>query len=394
MEWMEHIVKTNNNHTDCASHGKRWLLALISTVLMLSFTEIAHAQLKAVGKDTSANSRHGFAGAPYVKYAPETGFVGGLVGLYYFHIGDASGQHTRPSDLSSGVMYSQKHQYSIGVNYDLYTPGDDYHLNGGLHYQRIPLDFFGVGNYGPRDPIDNYTPIRRGTEFTFTKNVIRSEQGEGLNVGVEGEFRNDAVLNSDSSGMIAMGNVPGSNGGFSSGAGVIALYDTRDNKYSTQDGQYNDIEAIYYGRTLWSDFTFSRYTVDLRRFYPVAENQTIAAQFYGVLANGNEPFYMLSGLGGDSKLRGYYLSRFRDNDLALLQTEYRFPIVWRFGGVVFAGAGEVGHQVSDFTLAGLHPSVGVGLRLLVGPAEHLNARVDYGIGSDSKQIYFSILEAF
>jgi len=34
------------------------------------------------------------------------------------------------------------------------------------------------------------------------------------------------------------------------------------------------------------------------------------------------------------------------------------------------------------------------LRLLVVPAEHLNARVDYGIGSDSKQIYFSILEAF
>src|SRR5438552_3093712 len=84
------IVKTYNNHTGCASHGKRWLLALFCTVLMLSSTHVSRAQLKSVGKDTSSNSRHGFAGAPYVKYAPETGFVGGLVGLYYFHIGDAN----------------------------------------------------------------------------------------------------------------------------------------------------------------------------------------------------------------------------------------------------------------------------------------------------------------
>jgi outer membrane protein assembly factor BamA len=102
----------------------------------------------------------------------------------------------------------------------------------------------------------------------------------------------------------------------------------------------------------------------------------------------------MDGLGGDQKVRGYYLLRFRDNDVGLLQAEWRFPIWWRFGGVIFADGGEVGHTLSSFSIGGIHPSAGIGLRLLVVPAEHLNARLDYGIGTDSKEIYFSILEAF
>jgi hypothetical protein len=50
--------------------------------------------------------------------------------------------------------------------------------------------------------------------------------------------------------------------------------------------------------------------------------------------------------------------------------------------------------LSDFTTRGIHPSAGIGLRFLVVPDEHLNARVDYGIGTDAYAIYISILEAF
>ncbi len=389
-------LKVNNYHTESPSKGKRWLIAAFLIGAIIFHSKLSTAQLQTIA-DTNAkkNDRHGFAGAPYIKYGPETGWVGGLVGLYYFHLNSDPNERTRPSDISSGLSYSQLHQYSIGVNYDLYFPGDEYHLMGGVHYQRIPIDFFGIGDYSPRDAIDNYTPLRRGTEFTLTKNVIKAEnQGEGLNVGVEGEFRNDEITASNPTGLIATNNVPGAQGGMSDGAGVLATYDTRDNKYSTHDGQYDDVEAQFYGRWLWSDYSFNRYTVDLRRFIPIASDQTLAAQFYGVLANGNEPFYLMAQLGGDSKLRGYYMGRFRDNDLALLQAEYRFPIVWRFSGVAFAGAGQVGHVLSDFRMDAWRPAFGAGLRFLVVPSEHLNARVDYGIGTDSKEVYFSILEAF
>jgi outer membrane protein assembly factor BamA len=341
-------------------------------------------------------SKRGFAGAPYIKYAPETRWVGGLVGLYYFHLGsDTNDLLTRPSDVSAGMMYSQNHQYSIGIDYNLYFSRDEYLINGGFHYQQIPLDFYGIGNYNPPARIDNYTPIRRGLEFYATKKIERTMNGTGLNAGIEGEFRYDKVLSTENdSGLIATGRVPGAHGGYSSGAGIIVIYDTRDNIYFTNEGEYESFDAEFYGRTLGSDYTFSRYTLDAREFVPLAKDQVFAAQFNAVVANGVVPFYMMAELGGDSKLRGYYLGRFRENDLGLLQAEYRFPIWWRFGGDVFAGAGEVGHTLPDFTFRGIHASFGVGLRLLVVPAEHLNARVDYGIGSDSKGIYLAILEAF
>jgi hypothetical protein len=344
-------------------------------------------------------SRSGFAGAPYIQYAPETGWAAGLVGFYYLRLSkdtlssDTGGHRTLPSNVSGGTMYAQKHQFFIGALYDLYFK-HDYHLSGGFHYEQYPLDFYGVGNYSPATRIDNYTPVKLGLDFIFTKNLARSLNGEGFNAGIEGEFRHDAVRKSNSGGLIAMDSVPGALGGNSDGLGAIVLVDTRDNIYSTQKGQYEDIEAVFYGRALGSKFTFNRYTLDLRRFILLAKDQVLAAQFYGQLVNGTEPFYEMQGLGGDSKLRGYYLLRFRENDMMLLQAEYRFPIWWRIGGAVFAGGGEVGHVISDFTTRGIHPSAGIGLRFLVVPEQHLNVRIDYGVGADVKALYISLLEAF
>jgi outer membrane protein assembly factor BamA len=344
-------------------------------------------------------TKSGFVGAPYVQYAPETGWAGGLVGFYYFHLSedtlpsDTRALRTLPSDVSGGAMYSQKHQSFIGILYDLYFK-HDYHLSGGLHYEQYPLDFYGVGNYNPVSPIDSYTPTKLGADFIFTRNISRSLTGEGFNAGILGEFRHDDVRKSDSGGLIATGKEPGAHGGNSNGLGVIALFDSRDNIYSTQNGEYDDLEAEFYGRSLGSDFTFNRYTLDLRRFIPLAKDQTFATQLYAQFVNGNEPFYEMQGLGGDSKIRGYYLLRFRENDVILLQTEYRFPIWWRIGGAVFAGGGEVGHVLSDFTSHSIHPSAGIGLRFLVVPEQHLSIRIDYGIGTDVRALYLSLLEAF
>ncbi|HZK75628.1 MAG TPA: BamA/TamA family outer membrane protein [Candidatus Kapabacteria bacterium] len=375
---------------------------IITLAFLLVFANSAFAQTDSTQTDRTAKkpatnsfSKRGFAGAPYVRYEPETGWVGGLVGMYYFHLGpDTNDKRTRPSDVSAGASYSQLHQSSVGINYDLYFTHDAYHLGGGFHYQQVPLQFFGVGDHTPSNSIDDYTPLYRGLTFQLTKNLFRSRRGEGLNAGIEGEFRNDAVLKSDSGGLIATNRVPGARGGVTNGLGALVIYDTRDNTYSTHEGQYEDFEAEFYGHTLRSDYAISRYRLDVRRFFPISDDQTIAAQFYGVISNGTVPFYMMDGLGGDQKVRGYYLLRFRDNDVGLLQAEWRFPIWWRFGGVIFADGGEVGHTLSSFSIGGIHPSAGVGLRLLVVPAEHLNARLDYGIGTDSKEIYFSILEAF
>ena len=270
----------------------------------VSTIAIANDSISKNKKDSLTKS--GIVGAPYIQYTPETGWAGGLVGFYYFHFGvdtlpaDTGKHRALPSDVSGGAMYSQKHQFFVGILYDLYV-NHDYHLSGGLHYEQFPLDFYGVGNYSPVTPIDYYTPAMQGTDFVFTKNLSRSMTGEGFNAGIEGEFRYDKILKSDSGGLIAMGREPGAHGGTSDGLGVILLDDTRDNIYSTQNGRYEDLEAEFYGRTLGSDYTFSRYTLDLRSFIALAKDQTWATQFYAQYVHGDQPFYEMQGLGGDSK---------------------------------------------------------------------------------------------
>ncbi len=93
-------------------------------------------------------------------------------------------------------------------------------------------------------------------------------------------------------------------------------------------------------------------------------------------------------------MRGYYLGRYRDKEMIVLQTEYRMPVWRRFGIVGFGGLGEVSERIKDFSLSGIKYSLGGGIRFAVKPKEKLNIRLDYGIGSHSSGVYLYITEAF
>jgi outer membrane protein assembly factor BamA len=343
----------------------------------------------------TTDSGTGGVGAPYLKYAPETRIAGGVVGIYFFHLrGDSGATASRPSSVSGGGSYTQKHQFSTGIDYDFYFAHDIYHWSGGFDYKRIPFDFYGVGNTAPNTPTDSYTPLWRGGDFQVTRNFERTTDGEGLNIGVGGQVRSDKILSSNPGGPLQTGNIPGAKGGLSSGLGLVVNYDTRDNIYATWKGEYVAFLAFVYDKLLGSDFNFVRYALDLRKFFPVFGTHTIAVQALLTLANGLEPFYTLAGLGGDVNMRGYYQNRYQANDMFVLQADYRIPIYWRFSGAVFAGMGEVAGTVPQFSLPGFKYSYGAGIRFAVIPDERLNVRLDYGFGSDSQELYFSILEAF
>ncbi len=93
-------------------------------------------------------------------------------------------------------------------------------------------------------------------------------------------------------------------------------------------------------------------------------------------------------------MRGYFEGRFRDKDLLAVQLEYRFPIFWRIGGAVFAGAGTVAPDVARFSVGQVKPGLGLGLRFMYDLVERMNVRVDVGFGKNSSGIYMTANEAF
>ena len=94
-------------------------------------------------------------------------------------------------------------------------------------------------------------------------------------------------------------------------------------------------------------------------------------------------------------MRGYYLGRYRDRNMITAQAEYRAPLFWRFGAVVFAGFGDVSDSVTAFRLDRFKYSLGCGVRFMFDARERINARIDAGFGKDGNAgVYAMVLEAF
>jgi len=100
-------------------------------------------------------------------------------------------------------------------------------------------------------------------------------------------------------------------------------------------------------------------------------------------------------------LRGYRWGRYRDRQMTFGITEYRHmfmrknprkdgEMMSRFGFVTWLATGSVANNFS--TMKNWLPNGGVGIRYEV--QKRMNARVDFGIGEDSKAFYISFNEAF
>ncbi|MFC1643072.1 hypothetical protein ACFL5O_10385, partial [Myxococcota bacterium] len=102
----------------------------------------------------------------------------------------------------------------------------------------------------------------------------------------------------------------------------------------------------------------------------------------------------LAYFGGDELLRGYFLGRYRDKHLVAVEGEYRFPLFWKFGGTLFAGAAEVGARPAALDLDPVRWAAGGGLRFSIADEERLNLRLDVGAGPHTRGIYLTAREAF
>ena len=102
----------------------------------------------------------------------------------------------------------------------------------------------------------------------------------------------------------------------------------------------------------------------------------------------------MSLLGGTKRMRGYYEGRFRDQNAALIQSEVRFDIYRRLGGVVFGAVGILGDNKSMLRPDDPKAAYGAGLRFTINRRDHLNIRADYGFGQQSSGFYLTIGEAF
>jgi outer membrane protein assembly factor BamA len=337
---------------------------------------------------TQAARKTGVAAMPVVYYTPETRWAWGAGGLAYFSL-TKDESVPRPSNIAFSGVFTQNKQYSFDLNPDFYLR-HGYHIQFDLQYAKYPDKFFGIGNETPESQEEPFTSKYWKLRVEALKQTLGA-----LNLGIQYYFDSVTMTEVQPDGELASGTVQGSEGGIASGGGLFMTYDSRDSIFFPMSGSFHQLSVLGFGRGLGSDFTFGRFCLDARRYLKLSPSRVLALQSYVLLQTGQPPFWRMGQLGGEDGLRGYYLGRYRDNDMIYVQAEYRWvPVVWRIGLAGFAGLGEVADRLAGFKLSGLKYSYGLGLRFVFSRAQRLNLRLDYAFGEGSSAVYFTAAEAF
>ena len=328
------------------------------------------------------------AGFPVVFYTPETRLAGGIY-THFIYTGSPE-NHLSYFGIFAGLSLNK--QYTFSLLPELWWKKNVWHLNGELNWQYWPDKFFGLGNEINMKDEEYYISKIKGIKLDLSRRLI-SEIYAGFLI----ELEHNRIIEYDtvSYAQLPYGTIPGSKQSLISGIGLSLARDSRDIIFFPTDGAYYQVRLVYFSKIFGSTADYLKFVIDLRQYLTLGNNHVLYLQGYAKFQTGHDiPFRNLSLFGGDNLMRGYFRGSYRDNNIIVLQAEYHTPYIWRFGGVVFVGAGDVFGPYSDNSLSKIKPSAGFGLRFLFLKKEKLNLRIDYGFGRGDRGLYVNIQEAF
>lgn len=346
--------------------------------------------LNRVMNDTSDPAKPKLINYPTIAYSPETSWEIGVSSLYIYSANQDL--NNRLSEIKAFTFYTLENQYGVWLDHALYTDQNKWFFYGKARYQSFPLLYYGIGSDSPKEHT-----ARIDGQYTLLKERFLREVVPSLYFGLELDYQRLAgVAYQDTSTGTQLPEI-GTNGSTNIGFGLGVLYDNIHNALNPREGLYSEWAFLRYSPGLGSDHAMTSYIIDNRIYHPIKENTVFAAQLYGQFTTGDAPFNMLSLMGGESLMRGYYLGRYRDKNLVAGQVEYRilpFEGSKKWGASAFLAAGQVFSEDSPFELGKFLPTGGLGVRYLIFPEKDIYTRIDVAFTQEGPGFYFFIGEAF
>ena len=318
---------------------------------------------------------------PAIGYSPETKTYVGAVSLFTFS--NRNDTTTRSSNAEIEFNYTWNKQVIIESGWNYFTPGEKWFSSGLIHYSKYPDLYYGIGFDTPASNEVNFESNRVNLDFNLLRNIKKNNfVGAGLNYT---SFNNIKFVNENEDSPVH----DKSNFGIK----AIYLHDSRNNILSPSKGNYFEFSNSFN----LSSSNYSKTAADYRRYLSLGEDDAhvFAGRFYQESIWGNPPFYDYAKVGGDEYVRGYYLGRFRDKNLSLLQLEYRALLFWKIGVATFGGVAMIYDKLSNIQSESFKPNAGLGLRFLVDEDENTSLRIDYAVGAGGQSgFYISFGESF
>jgi len=338
----------------------------------------------------SAQTKNPLAIFPALSFAPETSLqFGAAAVLVLKQNSQQQSDYVRQSTVAPFFIYTLRNQIISAINLTYFTPKDDF-IDGSIRFFNFPDLYFGIGNANDPDISESYTNTFIQIRGNYLKSLSRKSF---FGISWDGQLNNIGEI--EPAGVLATDNIEGIEGGVLFGVGPTYRFDTRDDTIYPTTGNFVTVSTLL---TYLGDFSYTSGLIDARKYMPLwNEKNLLAFQFSTRFTLGEDvPFFKLPQLGGDERLRGIAnASLYRDRQMAYAQMEYRRPLFWRFGMVVFAGAGDVASRFDEFKFSEFKYVFGMGGRFAAIVEDKLNLRVDLGVARGGQiAIYAGISEAF
>ncbi|RZK90832.1 MAG: hypothetical protein EOO62_34510, partial [Hymenobacter sp.] len=259
-------------------------------------------------KDSKPPKRLTILPIPVLFYQQETGVGYGLGGLLSGRLGTDT--ITRSSNARVQYWTTQQSQNLLQFVHTIYSPGEKFYLNGEISSYKNRLYYFGVGNEvsnSSRSFLDfNLFIINQRFQKSIAKNQFLGLQyrfSRVYNIAPE-----NGRVNDDGD------DIPGTNYFYQdprvdqrqrqnfgvSGVGPVYTFDSRDVALGASKGNLLDLQVMFNGKFVGSDYNFVRYQIDARHFQRIFSDKTILAlQYLGQFHSGDVPWHALAGLGAN-----------------------------------------------------------------------------------------------
>ena len=324
---------------------------------------------------------------PTAYYTPEKKFGVGLlvVGLYKT---DSATSEEQPSSLVINSFVSMNKSYGVTVeNMNFFNQGQErLLLDVDLHNEASVYYGKGISN----GDVDS-------NQYTFEEQVYSfkprwmTEIADDYFIGIGGDLISASAENleyTETNTKYDSDSTLPTN--FSSGIVVTSVYDSRDYRLNATKGWLFQVDAGVYHND--QQDSFSTYNFELANYIDLGTVPgLIAWQMQGHFTSGDVPWNLMPDLGGSSAMRGYIKGRYRDDQMAMGQVEYRLPIFQRYGMVFWAAAGSVASSVEKLN-DDILMSYGTGFRFRI--KDNINLRADIGVGEKDTNFYLNVNEVF
>lgn len=365
---------------------------------------------------------------PKISSNPANGFLFGMGSSIGWRFG--SQKATRVSFVNASVALTTKKQLLSYIKSNVYTPNNNFFLQGDWRYYIYNASTWGLGTNAPDTTFVNNNWIWEGAiinssdgSYLISYDYIRVHQNfnikviDNLYAGIGYQFDyffdiKDELLNFDT---IPLQLTPhylySKYHGFDtskymlSGLSLSFFYDSRDNMINPYKGLFANIN--YRVNTTWlgSNQNSSSLWLEFRTYLPLSARtprHLIAFWAYGNFQiTGHQPYLILMSIGEDQNSRsgrGYVAGRYRGEDLVYGEIEYRFPISQCsqiVGGVLFLNMTTASNRDSGVRLFEyVRPSAGFGFRFMINKNFRTNLNIEFGFGHKSQGFYLSGAETF